>query len=398
MNLSDVFTAVAHKNLVIVDLPHAGSHQHEFNGSAALKVFFGTEEPQRGSIDWHFFADDQEPKHAEGSFHFYDARARSAARTGRSEWRLYYTGDFLSNAAQGDLLILAKTHSGAFIGLIFEKGSSWQRATVQLLGIAESGSIFGTVPRSTLDNRQLDFLERRILAELDIELTLPTAPNDEQIILERFGQAFPSTREMSIFARENVDVDINQPDEALTRWLNREEQLFRALENVIISSRLAQNFATVDEFIGYSLSVQNRRKSRMGHALQNQLAELFSQSGLRFCAQARTEANNKPDFIFPGQGEYNDPAFDQNRLLMLGVKSSSKDRWRQILTEADRIPHKHLCTLEAGISTKQTDEMRRQNLSLVIPEELHITYTAAQRAQIINIEQFIAIARGNQIN
>ena len=60
-------------------------------------------------------------------------------------------------------------------------------------------------------------------------------------------------------------------------------------------------------------------------------------------------------------------------LVMLGVKSTSKDRWRQVLTEADRIPQKHLCTLEAGISAKQTDEMQRQQLTLVVPTGLHAT-------------------------
>ena len=64
----------------------------------------------------------------------------------------------------------------------------------------------------------------------------------------------------------------------------------------------------------------------------------------------------------------------------LGVKSTSKDCWRQVLTEADRIPQKHLCTQEAGISTKQTDEMRRQSLTLVVPAGLHATYTAGQHA------------------
>ena len=42
---------------------------------------------------------------------------------------------------------------------------------------------------------------------------------------------------------------------------------------------------------------------------------------------------------------------------MLAVKSTCKDRWRQILAEADRLPVKHLLTLEPGISVAQTDEM-----------------------------------------
>jgi len=152
----------------------------------------------------------------------------------------------------------------------------------------------------------------------------------------------------------------------------------------------------VDEFIQYSLSVQNRRKSRMGFALQNHLAELFTRHGLRFTPQARTEASNKPHFIFPGEREYHDATFNAALLVMLDVKSTNKDRRRQVLTEADRIPQKHLCTLEAGISTKQTDEMRRQSLTLVVPAGLDATYTTAQRTEVMTVAAFIEFVAHKQ--
>ncbi|HXT39306.1 MAG TPA: type II restriction endonuclease [Candidatus Angelobacter sp.] len=49
---------------------------------------------------------------------------------------------------------------------------------------------------------------------------------------------------------------------------------------------------------------------------------------LRFTPQPRTEASNQPDFIFPGEREYHDATFNAALLVMLGVKSTSKDRWR----------------------------------------------------------------------
>jgi chaperone required for assembly of F1-ATPase len=92
-------------------------------------------------------------------------------------------------------------------------------------------------------------------------------------------------------------------------------------------------------------------------------------------------------------------------LVMLGVKSTSKDRWRQVMTEADRIPQKHLCTLEAGISTKQTDEMRRslrratkghRSAMSLPPAGLHATYTSAQRSGLLSVADFVEFARGRQ--
>ena len=394
--LSDVFSDVVHKKLVAVDLPYAGSNQHETNGTAALKDFFGTGGETRGKISWHYFADDQEPQQEENEFTFYDARAKSAESTGRSEWRFYYRGDFLSRGEVGDLLVLARSAAGRYYGLVFQHGSAWRRAAQEFFGLREFEENFEAIPRDTLNKQQLEFLRQQILAELDLDFALPIPSNDEELVLKKFGKAFPSTREMSAFARTQVEADFRSADETLARWLEREEQLFRALENVIIRERLVKNFATVDEFIEYSLSVQNRRKSRMGFALQNHLTELFTRHELRFTPQARTEANNRPDFIFPGEREYHDAKFNSSLLVMLGVKSTSKDRWRQVLTEADRIPEKHLCTLEPSISSKQTDEMRRQRLTLVVPAGLHATYMATQRANILSVAEFVKNVRDKQ--
>ena len=74
---------------------------------------------------------------------------------------------------------------------------------------------------------------------------------------------------------------------------------------------------------------------------------------------------------------------------MLGVKSTCKDRWRQVLTEADRIKEKHLLTLEAAISTNQTNEMKNRNLQLVIPKAIHETYLPEQQNYIMSVFDFI---------
>src|SRR6185295_13324362 len=321
---------------------------------------------------------------------------KSAARTGRVEWRFYYYGSFLAQANIGDWFFLVRSQSGRLFALVFQQESAWLRAAQALFGVQASTTSFRAVRNETLVNQELELLRRQILAELNLEIALPVLPTDEELMLATFDRTFPTTKEMSAFARTQVEVDETQPDEVLLRWLDREEQLFRALENVVIRERLDVGFSTVDEFIEYSLSVQNRRKSRMGYALQNHLSEVFAQQGLRFTPQARTEGNNRPDFIFPGQQEYHNEAFNAALLIMLGVKSTSKDRWRQVLDEADRIPDKHLCTLEAGISTKQTEAMRNRHLTLVIPAELHATYTPTQRAEIQSVERFIELVRGKQ--
>jgi hypothetical protein len=154
--------------------------------------------------------------------------------------------------------------------------------------------------------------------------------------------------------------------------------------------------ADVEGFIKFSLSVQNRRKSRAGSALENHLATIFKLNGLKFERGAKTENNNKPDFLFPGAREHGLLEFPANNLIMLGAKSTCKDRWRQVLSEANRIETKHLLTLEPGISENQTNEMKIKRLQLVLPKQLHETFKQSQRNALMTLTEFVELARSRQ--
>lgn len=177
--------------------------------------------------------------------------------------------------------------------------------------------------------------------------------------------------------------------------------MFRRLERRIVAHRIADGFhapegADVDGFLSFSLSVQNRRKARVGQALENHLEAIFIANDIRHRRGAATENRNKPDFLFPGPAQYRDLNFPASRLTMLGAKSTAKDRWRQVLSEAERIPDKHLLTLEPGISENQTDEMHAKRLRLVVPERLHATYRSTQREWLMTLASFLAVVRERQ--
>jgi len=81
---------------------------------------------------------------------------------------------------------------------------------------------------------------------------------------------------------------------------------------------------------------------------------------------------------------------------MLGVKTSCKDRWRQVLSEAARIPEKHLVTLEPGITENQTSEMKSHSLRLVVPATIFDTYTPTQRKWLMSLSDFVALVIDRQ--
>ncbi len=81
---------------------------------------------------------------------------------------------------------------------------------------------------------------------------------------------------------------------------------------------------------------------------------------------------------------------------MLGAKRTCKDRWRQVLAEAEKIDTKHLLTLEAGISVAQTDEMKASVLQLVVPQGVHRTYKPEQQDWLMNLAGFLDFVKVKQ--
>jgi hypothetical protein len=163
-----------------------------------------------------------------------------------------------------------------------------------------------------------------------------------------------------------------------------------------VGDRLNLHFTSVREFIRFSLSVQNRRKSRMGLSLQNHLSSVLITKNIRFDSQKTTEGKNTPDFIFPSILAYRNLEFPSEYLTILAAKSTCKERWRQILTEANRITIKHLCTLDQLLSIDQIEEMTTQNVHLVIPNSIANMYDDQLRARMTSVTNFIEAIKEKQ--
>lgn len=168
-------------------------------------------------------------------------------------------------------------------------------------------------------------------------------------------------------------------------------------EEIILRPQLKRGFKGVDEFLKCAQTVLQRRKSRAGVSLELHIREILLEENFienkDFSFQAQTERNKKPDFIFPSQEAYFDKDFPKENLKMLAVKTTCKDRWRQILTEADRIQAKHLLTLQEGVSENQFKEMKDANINLVVPKPLIKKYPRSIQPELIEFNSFLADAR-----
>lgn len=209
---------------------------------------------------------------------------------------------------------------------------------------------------------------------------------------------FPASEEMSAAARyiqdkayNHVEYIRSDPDKKIIDWTNMEYTLFRALEYTRYGDIITKGFSSVDEFVRIANMVLNRRKSRAGKSLEHHLAAIFDGNGILYSAQAVTEGNKKPDFIFPSKEVYHNSCVSVEQLITLAAKTTCKDRWRQVLNEADRLKGKpkYLCTLQQGISGAQMDEMQAENVILVVPQPYIKTYPVDRQNRIWTLAQFI---------
>lgn len=213
---------------------------------------------------------------------------------------------------------------------------------------------------------------------------------------------FPASEDMSDAARhiENTvhdhveDIQAN-PDRKLISWTDMEYRLFKTLEHDRYKNLIFKGFTSVDEFVKVANIVLNRRKSRAGKSLEHHLAAIFDGNELEYSAQVVTEGNKKPDFIFPSKEAYHNSDFSVDKLISLAAKTTCKDRWRQVLNEADRLKGKpkYLCTLQQGISGAQMDEMQAENVILVVPKPYIKTYPIDRQDRIWTLSRFVQYVR-----
>lgn len=400
-HLSDYFEGVAVKVLSAVETDPVRSNQHEFGTTEKMRRFLGARH-HKFEASYIWLSGEQESLPEYGSATMYDSRLKQSHRG--PEWRIYYdTNAVTALMSEGDTLFVAKRSDNHLIFVVVPQGSEILNQLLWLFGFEhQPGLRFVATEFEGNDSGGLDFAARLILDEIGVEYEDPNA-NSLDSLITQFGTTFPKTAVFSKLARDTLpEVDaIESPDLALMAWLDHEEAMFRRLERNVVRARIEQGFMVggdvdVDGFLSFSLSVQNRRKSRMGLSFEHHLAALFDCHGLKCAHPGHTERGNKPDFIFPGQAAYADLAFPVDGLTMLAAKSICKERWRQVLPEADRIIAKHLVTIEPGISLAQTDQMRAHDLQLIVPHALHSSYQPVQRQWIWRVADFIALVAERQ--
>jgi hypothetical protein len=403
-NLRDIFQAAAGKYLSAVDAEVTRSHQHEIGG--LVKVGFGDVLGRPGKDEtlelmckMVYITDETgEPLIADDLVTWYDVRRKSKTRA--PEYRLYYRENSVTESInEGDFLLITRLANDSLLMCFTPADSVIEAQLRELFGL--SGQLDETFHRADTGDKKLLLPVQTLFEQLGISFESEQKTDKEllEFLLEHYPEGLPKSHVFSELARKRKPANPRKdPDEALMEWLTEEEHIFRTYERYLVSNRLRHGFgddgSDVDTFIDFSLSVHNRRKSRMGFSFENHLGHLFNLHGLKFekgSSKKTTENKSKPDFLFPSFDAYHDKNYDAEKLILLGAKTTCKDRWRQVLAEGDRLKTKYLVTIQPGISKAQLTEMRDKHLNLIVPFPLWETYPHDVHQELMSVKEFIEL-------
>ena len=304
----------------------------------------------------------------------------------RNEYRITRFGrgfPFLQEDNVGDLLIIAKFTEEDYAGYVLSHDQD----------IDQFFAIFNLSPGET---NQLIDIEGIVKPDIKIAQYIKS-------FVDCYDY-FPETKLMALGARDCYNRAYNvsnkllnlKPDDILLNWFDTEYRLFKFMEEKLYAYIKNKPFDSIETFIQSANEILNRRKSRAGKSLEHHLADIFTHNELIFEQQVPTENNKRPDFLFPNRKCYHNLEFPANDIIVLGAKTTCKDRWRQVLTEANRVEEKYLFTLQQGISKNQLKEMYDSKLTLVVPHKYIESFPKEYQSEISDLAKFIAMVKQKQ--
>jgi hypothetical protein len=304
-----------------------------------------------------------------------EASLRWYGKGTRSEFRLTRLGDRLSPDTVGDLLVLIPAPLPAFRAhLLRTEAAAADFCTTLGLEPGQRWSFYEKAPASP-DTKPANGIAAWAAREAQKHNTFPTGRAMAALARQAVEESTPKVLQQSA-------------DHRLQAWLDAEYLIYQAIERRVCADQIRQDFTNVEDFLAAAATLTNRRKSRAGHSLEAHVEYLFQSAGIAFDAQATIDGNGKPDLLFPGKAAYNDPAHPVADLLVLGLKTTCRDRWRQVLNEGQRLPIKHLLTLQPAMSKAQLKEMQEAGLQLIVPAALQSGYEVPDGYQILTVEEF----------
>jgi restriction endonuclease EcoRII-like protein len=154
----------------------------------------------------------------------------------------------------------------------------------------------------------------------------------------------------------------------------------------IVEARITEGLNNLyEEFDSFFMSVFQSRKSRAGGAFEFIIKELFIRLGYPFATQVNIEGAT-PDFVLPSEKHFRE---DPLGSIIFTAKRTLRERWRQVVTEANKGYGFFLATIDNKVTASQIKQMEKHKVHMIVPESLHNDIDHYKEANnVITFENF----------
>jgi len=154
----------------------------------------------------------------------------------------------------------------------------------------------------------------------------------------------------------------------------------------VIDTQIRNNGSVdFDELDKFFLSISQSRKSRAGKAFEFIIEEMLNRLGYPFSDQVVIDGA-KPDYVMPSEDHFRQKPLDS---IIFTAKRTLRERWRQVVTEANKGYGYYLATIDEKITKSQIEQAESHKIYIVVPQTLKDSVPAyIDSYSVISFEQF----------
>lgn len=209
-------------------------------------------------------------------------------------------------------------------------------------------------------------------------------PSNEQLCKAAAGEIIGSHNDE--YVKQNFSSLLNlMQDEIYNQYLLEQKRCGQQVIDDELNRSGKINFEDMDKFL---MSIFQSRKSRAGRAFEFIIKELFIRAAVPFAEQIVVDGA-KPDFVMPSESHFRNRPLD---CILFTAKRTLRERWRQVVTEANKSYSYFLATLDDKVTNSQIQQASTHKLYLVVPMQLkQENEVYAKSYNVLSFEDFFAL-------
>ena len=175
-------------------------------------------------------------------------------------------------------------------------------------------------------------------------------------------------------------------------YLSLEEQAFnKAIQDGLFGDK---DSLSMEKLKSFFLSVSQSRKSRAGKVFELIIENLLKYLNYPIDTQKKIQ-NLKIDFILPSRKYYD---IDPLGTILLSAKRTFRERWKQVVSEADQSNTFFLATIDKDITKIQLNEIQNSGIYVINTEKnINSIMHYKNSKNVISYEHFIDFHLDHQI-